>query len=943
MTSHRWRQVQDILEHAMTLEKGDRTHYIAASCENDAKLRADVDALLPYAEAEPAFLTKPIFKLSTMLPNEPNPDDSLASRLVGKRMGAYKITAVIASGGMGAVYRASRDDDEFEQEVAVKIIHPALHSDDLLRRFRIERQLLARLEHPNIARLLDGGVSDDGLCYLVMELIDGEPIDTYCDNRKLTISDRLLLFLDVCEALQYAHQCLIVHRDLKPANILITRDGRPKLLDFGIAKVLRPDAPDEKTISTNRALTPDYASPEQITNRPITTGTDVYSLGVVLFELLTGRRPFDLSKLTPAQIERTICDTSPPRPSATILQANDTEHIARHRSTTPNRLTRRLTGDLDTILGSTLRKEPLRRYHSVEQLADDLRRHLTGLPVRAQKDTVTYRAGKFIRRNRLPITAAAAVVIMLGAATFITARQAHLARKERDTARLARNAEASARDLAEQNLTRAEQVTDFLIDLFEVSDPKNALGESLTARELLDRGAKRVERDLATQPDDRALLMDTIGRIYTNLGLYDPADELLTNAHQTRVDLFGKDSTQAAQSITRLADLAFHRGQYTRAETMYQTALDIRRKHLPSVHRDIAESLNNLGWLIHRRGDYTAAEPLLREALKMRRDLLTDTHEDTVESMLNLAALCHRRNKVAEAESLYRTALQATQSRTDTTHPDLALIFNSLAALLTAENRLQEAESLLRESLSMRQRLYGTNHPQTASSMSNLANLLKSRGDLDGAENLYRQSLAIRQDILRKSHPDIALSLNNLATCLHAKHEYGAAEDAYRQALNIWKTELGAEHPYVATNLNNLANVRLDAGDADSAIALYRLALQIRRNTLREDHPSIAATLSYLGSALITVDNFEGARPFLQEAYDIYTQTRGLDDPRTARAAAKLGRCLSIHGEFEFADTLLDNALKTLTLSKGRDHSWTRSTRKYVLAHRSRRSRGHSR
>ncbi|MBL8189697.1 MAG: serine/threonine protein kinase, partial [Acidobacteria bacterium] len=463
MNPERWRRIDELFRTLADRPPAEREALLTRVCGQDEDLRREVLELLAHEPPE-AFLSDPIKYAALAVTDEP------ADELLGRRIGPYRLTRLIGRGGMGTVYQAVRDDDQFQQQVALKLIKRGMDTDFVRERFLRERQILASLDHPHIARLFDGGTTPDGLPYFVMELVEGSPITKYCHDRRLPLDAKLRLFRDVCSAVQHAHQKLVVHRDLKPSNILVTTDGTPKLLDFGIAKLLSPD-PGEAVTRTEtavRLMTPDYASPEQVRGGTITTATDVYSLGIVLYELLAGIKPFEFNTYEPLEIERAICETEAQRPS----------ELAIRQTHAPTKLARMLSGDLDNIVLMALRKEPERRYQSVEQFSEDIRRYLTGLPILARPDTFVYRAGKFVRRHQVAVLAAFLVMLSLLGGIVATGYAAHQARAESER--------------ANQAAAAAEAVTQSLASIFEAADPGRAKGNAITAKELLDQGAEKV-------------------------------------------------------------------------------------------------------------------------------------------------------------------------------------------------------------------------------------------------------------------------------------------------------------------------------------------------------------------------------------------------------------------------------------------------------------------
>lgn len=528
------------------------------SCGADVLLRQELQSLLNSSDRTLADLRRPVEELAGEIIHEAGP----------QRIGPYQIVRLLGEGGMGLVYLARRADDQYQRLVAIKLMHAGLgRSTEMLRRFRVERQILANLDHPNIARLLDGGITAAGAPYLVMEYIDGIPIDDYCRRHPFSTAERLQLFRTVCGAVEYAHRNLVVHRDIKPGNVLVTEDGMPKLLDFGIAKLLDPENSNRTfayTVETQRLMTPEYASPEQVRGEPVTTATDVYALGVVLYELLAGRPPFRLESASPLDVARVICEQEPVRPS-TASRSNPAASPLQ---------TRELRGDLDNIILKAMRKEPGRRYSSVAQLSEDVRCYLRGYPVEARGGARRYRAGKFVRRHKVAlaaIVAGALAVVGFGIGMGLLAQRAT---RER---------------------LRAERESRFLANIFEAATPEQARGREVTARELLDQGALRVDRELAGDPAQRASMLDNIGRAYDALGLYGKAEPLVERAYELRTRTPGDHELDLAASLENLANTLRLQDRYEKAEPLFRQALEIRQRVLGAKSDLVAESLNGLG------------------------------------------------------------------------------------------------------------------------------------------------------------------------------------------------------------------------------------------------------------------------------------------------------------------------------------------------------------
>jgi len=706
--------------------------------------------------------------------------------LIGTTLGRFFIERRIASGGMGTVYLATRADGEFKQDVAIKVVKRGMDSEEILRRFRFERRTLAALDHPNIARLIDGGATPDGQPYLVMEYVDGAPIDQYCDTHKLGTEARLALFRTVCEAVRYAHQNLVVHRDLKPSNILVTADGTSKLLDFGISKVIAGVRSAEMTTAEERRLTPEYASPEQIAGLPVTTATDVYSLGIILYELLTGRRPYLFRTRTTAEFERVICHENPPAPSTAVVRPQQAttvdgesrppvtpQAVGETRNASPERLRRRLKGDLDTIVLMAMRKAPERRYASVEQFSEDIHRYLTNRPVIARKETPAYLAVKFVRRNAWATASAAAVALLLIAGVAAVAWQAQVAKRERDAAYVARD--------------QSEAIADFLQTMLASADPNND-GPDAKIRAVLDAAAISAEADLAGRPLVQAAVRSAIGRTYLGLGLYEIAESHLREAYRTRLSLLGPD------------------------------------------HHDVAESKLDMSHLYYAQGRYDQAEVMLRESLETHRTQRGENNIDTARVWNDLGAVLRLAKKFEEAEAAHRRALEIRQSLAPKGSIEVAESLNNLSGVQRAKGDLEQAEASMLQALEMRRALLRPDHPLVAQAAANLGVMKASRGDLAGAEPLMREALTMSLRVLGPEHPNCARSMNSLATVLRLKGEFEEALPFIREALRIQRAHLPKTDPAAPVTQANLARCLVELTRHEEAEALLSEAV----NQLKE-------------------------------------------------------------------------------------------------------------
>jgi serine/threonine-protein kinase len=785
MEPDRWRQLEEMFFAALELDAAGRGALLAGANGADPELAREVAAMLAAHDLGPTIEEElqgiEHFLLAEGAAGDENdPVDLDAARSgarIGAQVGAFRLVELISRGGMGEVYLAERADGQFEQRVAVKLLRAGFDGAQAIARFRAEREILARLEHPHIARLLDGGVTEEGLPFLAMEYVHGEPITRFCEARKRSIEDRLRLFVDVCRAVHFAHRSLVVHRDLKPSNILVTGHGEVKLLDFGIAKLLEEGAAEAATRTGLLLLTPEYASPEQVRGGAITTATDVYALGLLLHEILTGERAQPIAELSPAGVERAVCDQVPKRPSAT----------------TSERLSRRLRGDLDTIVAQALHKDSTRRYASAEGLADDILRHLARRPIRARADSLGYRTGKLLRRHRLAAAASAAVVAALLAGLLLAV--SGLVRARRAEAEVRREAEIS------------RQVSDLLIGIFKVNDPGEARGETVTARELLDRGAERVREQLASQPAVQGNLLRTIGRAYSELGLYERAQGLYESDLAVRRSLHGQEHPEVAASLVLLADVANRRGESARAEQLALRALAIQERTLGPENLETAKTLATLGVASSLLGDFASARARLERSLAIQEKALGPNHPDLAGILNNVAILLWRIGDLRGARPLYERALAILQRQHGERHPALAATLNNLALVELQAGRLEEARALHERALAIRRVLFTPDHPDIAESLNNLGNVRLQQGDLAQARSMFEQALAIRERALGPDHPLVGATLYNLGLVLAKLGDPVRARPALERSVDVLSRALGPSHPDVSLPLETLAEM----------------------------------------------------------------------------------------------------------------------------------------
>ncbi len=915
MSDQFWERLRQLFDQAIQLEPGARSAFAKENCKGDDALLEQLQSLIDSHGSETQL--RNIVQGAAADFAEQHPETKKPETI-----GAYKIIDVLGHGGMGTVYLAERADKQFQHQVAIKVVRLHSANADVVERFRAERQILASFNHANIATLLDGGETTDGLPYLVMEYVQGTSITEFCDQKNYSTTDRLTLFLSICDAVQYAHQNLVIHRDIKPSNILVTDNGIPKLLDFGVAKILREDllTGGQLTMANMRVLTPDYASPEQILGSNITTATDVYALGMLLYELLTGHSPYRLSSYSAAEITALVCEKVPQRPSdfvATLVdqeQIPTAEQIASKRSTTHKRLKKAMTGDIDNIVMKALRKEPEQRYPSVNQFAEDIERFLTGLPVRARPPTWGYRAGKFVRRNKANLAVASAVLMAFAATNvFYTTRL------------------TAERDRALVEARRAQEVATFVTDLFEVSTPDQSRGAEVTARQMLDRGANRIGVELRNQPMVQLSLMQVIGTAYAKLGLdkmaaktleaalarhealeiaddavlgiilhnlgvvyhsqarHDESAMLLDRALRLRREL--PSDTDTAATLRALASLAYELDDYDKAAEHLTEAEAIVRAMDPPALLAVADVLLARGDLIKRLGDNEGAIANYHEAIALRRELSGEDHPDTLIAQNNLADALIGAGRRAEAENILLEVVDARRRVLPAGHSDIATALENLATTIKYQGRPEDALPYQQEALEIYRVAFPADHPETAVSLNNLANLHHDLRDLDKALALHNESLAMKRRLFGDKHSTLAASYNNLAALAADRNDFEGALDMYQRTLEVDRKSLGEDHPYVHVDLIGIGVMQGRLGRLEEAETTLRQALDGIRRVSGEDHPQVYNALRELGIVLVQQDRCPDAEPYLAEALTGLENAYPGNPWEVANARTYLGAC----------------------------------------------------
>jgi eukaryotic-like serine/threonine-protein kinase len=786
----------------------------------------------------------------------------------GSFIGPYQLVRQLGEGGMGVVYHAQQLQP-IRRDVALKVIKPGMDSKQVISRFESERQALAMMDHPNIAHVFDAGTTDRGLPYFVMELVDGVSITRYCDSKHLTVRERIAVFIPVCKAIQHAHQKGIIHRDIKPSNVLVTQlENQPvgKVIDFGLVKALGGHISDATimTIVGTVLGTLDYMSPEQaeLGRQDIDTRTDVYSLGAVLYELLTGTTPLEhelLAKASYVEALQRVREEEPKRPSTRLRQSGGLKNTAALRHCDPAKLPKLLSQELDWIAMKALEKDRTRRYETVNGLARDLQRYLEGEPVEAAPPSAAYRTRKFVRKHRLWLATMAAFVAVLVVGVVVSTWMAVRAGR------------------AEQE---AQVVNDFLLnDLLAQASSRNQArpgtkpDPDLKVRTALDRAAARIEGKFRSQPALEASIRDTIGRTYTDLGLYSDAQQQLERAFLLRRGSRGEQHTETLDTGSHLADLYMKQGKYDQAEALLTKVLEGQRRTQGEDHPDTSETRDDLAQVYMRQGKYARAEPLYLKSVEVRRRVQGEDHVDTLASITGLATLYFYEGKYAQAEPLFTKLLEAERRVRGEDHPDTLNLMNSLAATYISQGKDAQAEPLYLKAVEARRRVLGENHPITLGSISNLADLYRVQGKYAEAESLYVGVLAIQRRLLGEEHPNTLTYMNNLAFVYLAQGKYAQAGPLFMRVLETRRRLLGEEHPETLNVLANVAELYRKQGKYDQAEALLTKVLEGQRRTQGEDHVRTGRTLASLGRLQLQQQKYSEAEIALLEALKVFKKT----------------------------------------------------------------------
>ncbi len=830
MKNDRLKRILTIVDTVITIRPKERSGYLTKVCGDDESLRKEVLTLLRSIDKSKEFWEEWEHWNNEQIHNFIQESGKRIEKPY--QVGEWRLNGLLGSGGMGDVFLAERINEEFEQQAAVKLLRHELHQKDWIKRFGQEIQILAKLDHPNIAGFYDGGITTDGRPWLAMQYVEGITITEWSSHGQRTLEEKLELFQKVCEAVRYAHKNLVVHRDLKPDNILITKQRTVKVLDFGIAKLLGEEIPEAKRIETQtglRVLSLEYAAPEQITGEYITTATDVYTLGLLLYILITDSYPFDLSDKNQRKIEQVIRNQEPSKPS-TILK------------------NKKVKGDLDAIVLKALRKEPDKRYENAGKLLEDLQRYQKNLPVEARRDTIRYRVSKFSRRHASALTVTAAFLLMVIA---LVSYYTYELTAERNEARM--------------QAQKAEQVSKFLEDLFKASDPEVALGETTTAGELLERGAKKIEDTLNEKPEVKASILDVLGNVYLNMGEYEKAESHFRKSLQLR-RATNSFHNEIAKNLNYLSTSLVYQGNRESAKNILLEALDIHKKSDNPNVENYASTLNNLGAIYLRDNTLDSAEIMLRKAIDLRKNDLHDEASPNLSTNLDgLAMTLEKKGNVDEAEQYLLEALNIRKKTLPMEHPDIARSYNNIAGFMLRKGDFGSAEKYYRQALEKWRKVYGDDHPDVARAMNNLAAVLEKLGRIDEAVLLYEESISIKNNTLGKNHLSVAYSLANLGLLLRAKGELQAAEPLLKKSLQIRKDNFDNVHPAVAKGINNLAALYQDMQNYPMAIRYYREELELRSNINPVDSAHVLQAKLGLAKSLTANSAYVEAESILLE------------------------------------------------------------------------------
>jgi eukaryotic-like serine/threonine-protein kinase len=868
MKRERWQRLERLFDQALSLSTRERSVFLDRHCSDDESLRSELESLLATHEGSGILDRKA----------EPVPIEAPPSLAPGTRLGAWLVGQLIGRGGMGEIYAVSRADAPFEQRAALKLLR--YEAAGQLERFHAERQILARLEHPGIARLLDGGMSADGRPYTVMEYVEGTSLTRFCRERGSSLHERLALFMQICDAVAFAHRNLVIHRDLKPDNILVDTEGTVKLLDFGIAKLIDMAALSTVDDPTVAPFTPDYAAPEQLNGEAVTTSTDIHALGILLFELLTGERPMRTRGLPSSQVLKLVLDREAPAPSR-LAAANPATALAAGL----------LKGDLDAIVGKCLRKEPGHRYETVVGLKRDIERYLRHQPVHARSGARAYVASRFLRRHWLPIAGLGLFMIAVSG----TALYANSARIE-----------------TEKALARADVVRNFVIDLFRQNDPEAGNSREMTARELVDVGARRIEIGFAHDPDTRIELLGVSGNLYRALGQYPRSEELFKRRLAEAEIAYASEDPRRIEAQLDMAQSDTSAQRFDAAQILLDSALAAMSEDSDANVELRARILRSRASLENERGNYADAIAWVGRAISTLRRMPSANVADLAEALSSRGYYVYESGHIADAEQPLREALALLLPAAPESSSTLLTVRERLGTVLTSLGRFDEVVPLLKKNVQSVRQLYGDRHPLLANALHQLASALRQSGDVDAAIPVFREAVQLYERNYGSGHSYVAVALTGLGQSLGASADYQGAIAALRQAKAIYVKSLGPEHIYTAVSMIALADVQLSAGDLSGSEQGFREALNVFQRIGDGQHIYAEAAHLGLGKALSAQHRYVEAESPLKVALARFTQEFGESDRRAIESTAELVHCLLGQGKHDEARALLERGERAL-------------------------------
>ncbi len=902
------REVERVFHQALAQGTlADRHTFLEQACGGNVELRQRVEALLAAHDEAASFLPLPAMDSA--------PNEAPIAEGPGTRIGKYKLLEQIGEGGFGIVFMAEQEEP-VRRRVALKIIKLGMDTRQIVARFEAERQALALMDHPHIAKVLDGGATESGRPYFVMELVKGASITEYCDQNRLPIAQRLVLFIQVCQALQHAHVKGLIHRDIKPSNVLVTlQDGRPevKVIDFGIAKATDARLTEKTLFTEFQQLigTPQYMSPEQAGGSlDIDTRSDVYSLGVLLYELLTGATPFDPKELRSKaydEMRRILREVDPPTPSTRLHGLKDSlPSVAASRAIEPRKLDVMLRGELDWITMKALEKERARRYESASALAADVMHYLADEPVVAAAPSRRYRLAKFIRKYRGPVIATAAILTTLVAGMAGTT--------------VGLIGQSRQRAIAVEQAAVAQAVSKFLSDMFARADPGKLMGDKVTVVQAMAAAVNELDQGtLRDQPRVEAEVRETIGNTLVALGRFQDAESNFRRALELRRAAGEADHRAMTNALNGQAIVQRQLGNHSRAEALWRQALDIARRDPEGDELRVAGILSNLGLTLLDQNRLEEAAAIFRDSLDIHHRLVPQETLESARVQSNLASALLMQGKINDAEPLIRRALEARRRELPPGHPDVADALNNLSEVLRSQGKLGEAEAQVREAVEIARQSLPEGHATIGVWLNNLGSILQARGKLEEAVTQSQEALTVLRQALPKQHPQIAVALNNLGEQLAAQGKGAEAEPLLREAVAMFRATLPPGHPDIAKGINNLAIVLQGEKRLAEAEVLFRESLELIRKRLPPGHPQLAGQLANLGALMQDLGKLDEAEPLLREALKTLRQVLPPGHPHLALLATNLGSVLRENKKPAEAEPLFREAIQILDAVHGQN------------------------